>query len=107
MARAVASANASTPISATRSGVSLCLRITPRAGRDEIAGRSGDAIRIRLKAPPIEGKANQALVALLSRQLGVARSAITIVSGESARNKVVHVVGLSVAEAEQRLLDQL
>jgi hypothetical protein len=83
--------------------VRLRLRIQPRASREEIAGVTGDAIRIRLTAPPVAGTANDALVRLLAALLKVPRSAVELVSGHSGRTKLVAVTGVSVEETAQRL----
>ena len=71
------------------------MHVQPRASRSEIVGVHGDAIKIRLTSPPVDDAANEELVALLARELGVARSAVRIISGARARSKVVEVVGTS------------
>jgi uncharacterized protein len=91
------------PISPTATGVRLRLRIQPRASREEIAGVSGDAIRIRLTAPPVDGTANEALVRFLAALLQVPRSAVELVSGRTGRTKLVTVMGVSVEETVRRL----
>ena len=91
-------------IQAAANGVSLTLTIAPRSGRDEIVGLAGDAIKIRLKAPPIEGRANEALLDFLAKRLALPRSALAITAGATARRKVVHANGITVAVAAQRLL---
>ncbi len=83
-------------------GLSLFVRVTPNAGRDAIEGveqrDDGSAVlRVRVKAVPDKGKANAAVVALLAKALGVPRSAVTVVSGETARLKTLAVVGDSAA----------
>jgi uncharacterized protein (TIGR00251 family) len=83
--------------------VRLQLRVQPRASREEVAGVSGDAIRVRLTAPPVEGAANEALVRFLSAKLGVPRGAVVLRSGRTGRNKVVEVSGVSPGEASRRL----
>lgn len=93
-----------TAIRATATGVSLTLAIVPRSGRDEVVGLVGDAIKIRLKAPPVEGRANEALLNFLARRLGVPHSALAIISGASSRHKIVQVTGISSDMAAQRLL---
>ena len=85
-------------------GVSLSLAITPRAGRDEITGMAGGSLRVHIKASPVEGKANEALLAFLAKQLGVPRSALSIVTGMSSRHKVVHASGVNIETARARLL---
>jgi uncharacterized protein (TIGR00251 family) len=91
------------PISPTPTGVRLRLRIQPRASREEVAGLAGDAIRIRLTAPPVDGTANDALVRFLAGRLKVSRSAVELESGRSGRTKLVAVTGVSAEEAAQRL----
>jgi len=91
------------PISPTATGVRLRLRIQPRASREEIAGVAGDAIRIRLTAPPVDGTANEALVRFLAVLLHVPRSAVELVSGRTRRTKLVAVTGVSVEETVRRL----
>ncbi len=81
----------------------LSVRVIPRASTSAIAGRRGDAILIRLSAPPVEGAANEALIALLSRTLAVPRRSISIVSGQKSRDKRVAIDGLSDAEVAARL----
>lgn len=92
------------PISPTATGVRLRLRIQPRASREEVAGVAGDAIRVRLTAPPVDGAANEALIRFLAARLGVPRSAVELVSGRAGRTKLVAIAGLSVEEAARRLL---
>ena len=87
----------------TDGGVRLRVRVQPRASRSEIAGAHGEELRIRLQAPPVDGAANDALVRLLAEALGVPRSAVEIVSGLAGRSKTVVVLGISVADAAQRL----
>lgn len=82
-------------IEATESGARFRVRAQPRASRSELAGEHGDAVRIRLAAPPVDGEANEELVRFLSRLLRVPRS-VTIVSGESGRDKMVEIDGIDV-----------
>ena len=91
-------------IEATAAGVRIRLRVQPRATRTEVVGGHGDALRVRLTAPPVDGAANEALVRFLAERLGVARSTVRLVAGETARTKVVSVEGLSAPEAQARLL---
>ena len=82
----------------------LDIHVQPRAARTEIVGPHGDAIKIRVAAPPVDGAANQALVRFIAERLGVPRSAVSLSSGASGRRKRVVVEGLDVAEARRRLL---
>lgn len=87
--------------------VTFRVRVVPRASRNKIAGIHDGAVRIRLTAPPVEGAANEALIAFLSSVLRVAKRDIELVSGQTARNKVVSVSGLSAEEVEARLRSHL
>jgi uncharacterized protein len=69
----------------------LHLRIQPRAARDEIAGPLGNSLKIRLTAPPVDGKANAHLRKFLSEQCGVAKSQVTVLSGDTSREKHVRI----------------
>ena len=71
--------------------VVLTLHVQPGASRTEYAGLHGDAHKIRLAAPPVEGRANDALVAFVAEAFGAARRDVTIVSGASARRKIVRI----------------
>jgi uncharacterized protein (TIGR00251 family) len=84
-------------------GVGLHVTITPRSGRDEIVGLVSGAIKIRIKAAPVDGKANEALLAFLARRLDVPPSSLSIASGATSRHKVVHVAGLTADIASRRL----
>ena len=81
----------------------LTIQVQPRASRTEVVGPHGDAIRIRLAAPPVDGAANEMLLRFLAERLGVPRSAVTITAGHGSRRKVVRVAGITTAEAAQRL----
>jgi uncharacterized protein len=84
-------------IHARDGSVRFAVRVQPRASRSEIVGVHGDAMKIRLSAPPVDGAANEALVELIAGALGVGRRAVRIVSGESSRSKVVEVGGVTAA----------
>jgi uncharacterized protein (TIGR00251 family) len=81
----------------------LRLRVSPGAPRTELAGRHGDAWKVRVSAPPERGRANDAVLGLLAERLRVPRSAVSVVSGHTSRDKVVELRGLASAEAERRL----
>jgi uncharacterized protein len=84
-------------VRASDGGVRFAVRVQPRASRSEIVGVHGDAMKIRLSAPPVDGAANEALIELIAEVLGVGRRAVRIVSGESSRSKVVEVEGVTAA----------
>ncbi len=77
-------------------GCTFRVRVLPRSRRDEIVGLHGDALKIRLAAPPVGGRANRALREFLAGRLGVSPSAVEILSGHSSRQKRVRVKGVSV-----------
>jgi hypothetical protein len=91
-------------ISKAEGGAAFPVRVVPRARKTEIAGRHGDAVKIRLSAPPVEGAANEALIDFLAELLGVRKSKIEILSGHTSRDKMVCVVGLTPQEVEARLI---
>lgn len=79
------------------------IRLTPRSARDEIVGREGETYRIKVKAPPLDGRANKALTAFLSKRLGTAKRNIEIRSGEKSREKTVEILGMSKVEVDSIL----
>ncbi|ADB53620.1 DUF167 domain-containing protein [Conexibacter woesei] len=83
----------------------LRVRLQPRAKRNEIVGERDGALVVRVTAPPVDGKANAALCRLLAKALGVAPSTVTVVRGQSARDKVVHVDAVETGVALHRLVD--
>lgn len=87
----------------SRDGVVLSVRIVPRASRTEVAGPMGEALKVRIQAPPVDGKANAALIDFLASALGVPRRGVTILSGRSSRLKKVRVTGLDAARTVGRL----
>lgn len=82
--------------------VTLTLHAQPGAKRTEFVGLHGEALKIRLAAPPIDGKANKVLTTFLAKYLGVPKAAITILSGESSRHKILWLQGVG-EEALARL----
>jgi len=88
-------------------GVQFAVRVIPGASKNEVAGIQEGALKIKLTAPPVEGKANKACVDFLARLLGMRRSALAIVSGGKSRKKTVTVDGIGRSELELRLKDIL
>lgn len=84
--------------------ITLTLHIQPGAKKTEFAGLHGDALKIRLAAPPVDGKANEALVRFVAETLGLAKSAVELKSGQTSRRKVLEVRGTGV-EAVAALAD--
>jgi uncharacterized protein (TIGR00251 family) len=84
-------------------GATFSVRIHPRARKNAITGELGDALKISLTAPPVEGKANDACIEFLADLLKLPRSSITIAAGQASRNKLIRISGVSAAEVEARL----
>ncbi|MGI9265153.1 MAG: DUF167 domain-containing protein [Gammaproteobacteria bacterium] len=80
------------PFSWRSNGNLLCrLRVQPRAGREQFAGLVGDRMKVRVKSAPVDGKANEALTAFLAKSFGVPRTRVMLMTGQSARNKIVEI----------------
>ena len=90
-------------IQETATGISFQVKVHPRAKRDAITGALGDALKLSLTAPPVEGRANEACIEFFARLLKVPRSSITIASGQSSRLKVIRVAGITAAEFRAQL----
>ena len=89
------------PVEARDGRVRFTVHVQPRASRTEIAGVHGDALKVRLAAPPVDGAANEALVRFLSESLGVPRRAVKIIHGASSRTKRVEVEGIDPSHARR------
>lgn len=88
-----------------RTGAALTIRVTPRARKTEISGfREDGSLRIRVSAPPVEGKANKELVKFLAKLLGVRKNRIEIVAGAKSLDKIVSIVDMSAEEVQDRIL---
>jgi len=90
-------------ITASPEGVSFYVQVQPRASRDAIAGEHADALKVRLTAPPVDDRANQALTRLLAERLNVPLAAVRIVAGEKSRRKRVIVAGVKPQQVLQLL----
>jgi uncharacterized protein len=88
-------------------GVQFAIRVIPGASKNEVVGIQDGALKIKLTAPPVEGKANKACIDFLTRLLGMRRSALAIASGEKSRKKIVTIDGMNLRELEERLKDIL
>jgi uncharacterized protein len=91
------------PVHETSDGVTFAVRVHPRAKRNAITGEIGDALKVALTAPPVEGRANEACVEFFAKLLKVPRSSVTIASGTSSRSKVLRIAGISAGELHGRL----
>ena len=87
----------------TPDGATFQVRVQPRAKKNAVAGEVGEALKLALTAPPIEGRANQACIAFLAELLNVPRSSVTIAIGQGSRNKVIRVAGMTAKQVEERL----
>lgn len=81
----------------------LRVRVTARASRDELAGLRDGVLHVRVSAPPVEGKANQAVCKLIARALGVGKTSVSVVKGERSREKVVRIDGVEPEAALDKL----
>ena len=87
----------------TSAGATFSVKVHPRAKKNAITGEAGDAFKVALTAPPVEGRANEACIRFLAEVLGVPRSSVTIAAGETSRQKLIRVAGLSAEEVRRRL----
>jgi uncharacterized protein (TIGR00251 family) len=84
-------------------GITFAVKIHPRAKKNAITGTVGDALKLSLTAPPVDGKANAACIDFFAKFLKVSRSSVTIAAGHASRNKLIRVLGLSAEEVRKRL----
>jgi uncharacterized protein (TIGR00251 family) len=84
-------------------GVSFAVRVHPRAKKNAITGELGDALKVSLTTPPIEGRANEACIEFFAKLLKVPRSSVTIASGQASRNKVIRIAGVTGQQVRERL----
>ena len=91
------------PIHENSNGVTFSIKVHPRAKQDAITGEVGDALKLALTAPPVDGKANDACIGFFAKLLKVPRSSITIAAGHTSRNKVIRVTGLTSQQLRERL----
>ena len=86
--------------------VTIAVRIVPRSSRNQVVGVDGEALKIRLTAPPVDGKANEALVKFLAEVFGVSLAQVEIMHGDKSKRKIVRVRGVSVAQAQAKIAKQ-
>lgn len=84
-------------------GAAFAVKVHPRARKNAITGEVGDALKLSLTAPPADGKANDACIEFFAKLLKVPRSSVTIAAGQTSRNKLIRVAGLSAGEVRKRL----
>jgi len=83
--------------------VTFSVRVHPRAHRERVAGVLGNALKLEITAPPVEGRASQACIEFFAQLLKVPRSSVTIAAGNNSRNKVIQVAGVGAARVKQTL----
>lgn len=83
--------------------VTFAVRVHPRAKKNAITGELGEALKIALTAPPVEGRANQACIEFLAEVLRVPRASVSIAAGQASRSKIVRVIGLTAVQVAERL----
>ena len=91
------------PIQSSAAGVTFAIKVHPRAKKNAITGELGDALKVALTAPPLDGRANEACIEFFAKVLNVPRASVSIAAGQSSRNKVIRVGGLSAEEVLIRL----
>ncbi len=84
-------------------GIQFGILVQPRSSRNEISGVQGDRLKIKLTSPPVDGAANKSCLKFLSKYFGVSLSRVTLVSGQSGRNKTIHIEGLDAAKFDSLL----
>lgn len=87
----------------TSSGATFSVKVHPRAKKNAITGEVGDALKLSITAPPVEGRANEACIEFLAELLEVPRSSVTIAAGQNSRRKLIRVAGLTADRIRERL----
>jgi uncharacterized protein (TIGR00251 family) len=95
------------PVKETAEGVTFIVKVHPRARKNAVTGVVGDALKLALTAPPLEGRANEAVIEFFADLFEIPRASVTITSGATGRRKVVRVSGLSKQAIEQKLAKNL
>jgi uncharacterized protein (TIGR00251 family) len=91
-------------LTTTADSITFAVRVQPRASQSGIAGEMDGALKLRVAAPPVEGAANEELIRWLAKFFDVPRALVTIISGETAKQKIVRVSGVTPSDAKQKLL---
>ncbi len=91
------------PMQESSASVTFAVKVHPRAKKNAITGEIGDALKLSLTSPPVEGRANQACIEFFAKLLKVPRSSVTIAFGQTSRAKAIRVVGLSADEVRRRI----
>ena len=93
------------PVKESPKGVSFAVKVHPRAKKNAITGTVAGALKVALTAPPVEGRAKQAVIEFFADFFEIPRSSVSIASGETSRNKVVRLIGMSAEQVRARLAD--
>jgi uncharacterized protein len=88
----------------TSAGATFAVKVHPRARKNAVTGVVGDALKLAVTGPPVEGRANQAAIEFFADLFQIPRASVTIASGATGRNKIVRIAGLSRVAVEQRLM---
>jgi hypothetical protein len=91
------------PVHETPLGVTFAVKVHPRARKSGITGELSDVLKVSITAPPIDGKANEACIEFFANLLKVPRASVSIAAGQSSRNKIVRVAGLTAQQVRDRL----
>ncbi len=91
-------------LSRTKAGIRIAVQVSPNARKSEIVSGDGDTLRIKLQAPPVDGKANDALVQFLAKKLQIPRKQVTITHGQTNRRKLLEITADVTLEDIERLL---
>jgi len=91
------------PVRETASGATFQVKVHPRGKKNAITGEIGEALKVTLTAPPVEGRANDGCIVLFAELLNVPRSSVTIAAGETSRNKLIRISALSAAQVKAKL----
>jgi len=91
------------PVHESGGAVTFAAKVLPRAKKDAITGELGDALKVSLTSPPVEGRANEACIDFFAKVLNVSRSSVTIASGQTSRRKIIRVAGISAEQVRGRL----
>ena len=94
-------------ITKTAAGATFRVRVQPGASKNQIVGVQENALRIRISAPPLQGKANKALIQFLSKQLTVKRNQVEIITGHTNKTKTIHVIGEGTEKKLQNIIDSI
>ncbi|MGI6677535.1 MAG: DUF167 domain-containing protein [Dehalobacterium sp.] len=81
--------------------VILKVKVQPRASKNELAGILGDAVKLRITAPPVEGEANKSVIKFFARLFKIPQNQVQIISGDSSRNKIVELTGVNLKEVQE------